>query len=153
VPCPPLPLPPPAPYFLPPNLFPGTLDIAHADVTRAGTVVQRQDNAHEDGIWSVAWSNTTNVVATASVDNTVKTWSGDDLSPQHTCAGHHLGVISVAASADGATLASSSLDSHVRLWDLATGAEKKQFDAGPGACPRATASRLHPPLLSPHSLV
>jgi WD40 repeat protein len=43
--------------------------------------VQRQDGAHGDGIWAVAWTNTTNTVVTASVDNTVKTWQGDNLEP------------------------------------------------------------------------
>ena len=46
--------------------------------------VQRQDGAHGDGIWSVAWTNTTNTVVTASVDNTVKTWAGDTLEPVRT---------------------------------------------------------------------
>ena len=47
--------------------------------------VQRQDGAHGDGIWSVAWTNTSNTVVTASVDNTVKTWSGDTLEPVCVC--------------------------------------------------------------------
>ena len=97
-------------------------------------VVERKENAHEDGIWSVSWSNTSNVISTASVDGTVKTWDADGLKERHTCEGHHLGVISVAASQDGKFIASSSLDSQIKLWDVDSGEATKAFDAGPVEC-------------------
>ena len=69
--------------------------------------------------------------------------------------GHQLGLISVAVSPDGnskqfrcplcgcarslillllhcAGLATSSMDSQIRLFDLETGALQKEIDAGPG---------------------
>ncbi|KAH9368425.1 hypothetical protein HPB48_012645 [Haemaphysalis longicornis] len=54
--------------------------------------------------------------------------------------GHALGVVSVDVSHDGkgkfesyvCMAASSSLDSNIKLWDLETGEEKKNIDAGPG---------------------
>lgn len=33
------------------------------------------DEAHADGIWSVAWSDVDNTIVTGSVDDLVKTWS------------------------------------------------------------------------------
>ena len=46
--------------------------------------------------------------------------------------GHQLGVVSVDISHNGAIAASSSLDAHIRLWDLETGKQIKSMDAGPG---------------------
>ena len=49
--------------------------------------------------------------------------------------GHQLGVVSVDISHNGAIAASSSLDAHIRLWDLESGKQIKSMDAGPGKIP------------------
>ncbi|KAJ3259876.1 hypothetical protein HK103_001767, partial [Boothiomyces macroporosus] len=62
--------------------------------------------AHSDGIWSVAWSKKQNKIVTGSVDDTVKLWNGDTMTPMHTFTGHQLGVISVDISPNGACIQS-----------------------------------------------
>lgn len=59
----------------------------------------------------------------------------EKLDLQWTLEGHQLGVVSVDISHTGAIAASSSLDAHIRLWDLDTGKQIKSIDAGPGESP------------------
>lgn len=59
----------------------------------------------------------------------------EKLDLQWTLEGHQLGVVSVDISHTGAIAASSSLDAHIRLWDLETGKQIKSIDAGPGKIP------------------
>lgn len=56
----------------------------------------------------------------------------EKLDLQWTLEGHQLGVVSVDISHTGSIAASSSLDAHIRLWDLETGKQIKSIDAGPG---------------------
>lgn len=60
--------------------------------------------------------------------------SDEKLELQWTLEGHQLGVVSVDISHNGAIAASSSLDAHIRLWDLESGKQIKSMDAGPGKC-------------------
>jgi WD repeat-containing protein 61 len=85
--------------------------------------------AHDDGIWSTAWLADRDCFASASVDESVKVWEAVEpqassaqpgYASQHTYTGHTLGVISVAADSTGKFLASSALDSIVRVWNAQT---------------------------------
>ena len=58
--------------------------------------------------------------------------SDEKLELQWSLEGHQLGVVSVDISHNGAIAASSSLDAHIRLWDLESGKQIKSMDAGPG---------------------
>ena len=88
-------------------------------------------NAHDDGVWGVAWSPNGQVV-TGSCDELVQTYMihGQDIEKKHQLRGHQLGVCSVSV-AQGGLAASSALDSNIRLWDLESGAERGVIDAGP----------------------
>ena len=88
--------------------------------------------AHEDGIWSVAWSPKGQIV-TGACDEMVKTFTmpEQELVPLHTLKGHDLGVVSVSVASEGSMACSSALDSHIRLWDLDSGVELRAIDAGP----------------------
>ena len=92
----------------------------------------RKEDAHDDGIWSVAWSANGQIV-TGSCDEVVQTYMvhGQQIEKKHELRGHHLGVTSVSVSAEGNLAASSALDSHIRLWDLEKGEEVRTIDAGP----------------------
>lgn len=67
-----------------------------------------------------------------SVLSTALCRSDEKLELQWTLEGHQLGVVSVDISHNGALAASSSLDAHIRLWDLESGKQIKSMDAGPG---------------------
>lgn len=56
------------------------------------------------------------------------------LDLQWSLEGHQLGVVSVDISHSLPIAASSSLDAHIRLWDLENGKQIKSIDAGPGKC-------------------
>src|SRR5262249_43088089 len=87
---------------------------------------------HDDVVYGVAYSPDGKRLATASWDQTVKVWDeadgrelltcrGHDAPP---CRGHAEPVLRVASSPDGTLLA--SLSSHaVKVWDAATGAERR----------------------------
>ncbi|XP_075569872.1 superkiller complex protein 8 isoform X1 [Pelecanus crispus] len=100
-------------------------------------ILFKQEQAHDDAIWSVAWGKNkkdgSETVISGSLDDLVKVWKWNDekLDLQWTLEGHQLGVVSVDISHTGSIAASSSLDAHIRLWDLETGKQIKSIDAGP----------------------
>lgn len=76
---------------------------------------------HRDTVKSVAASPDGKLVASASVDRTIRLWDLVMGSHIKTFEGHSDGVMSVSFSPDGKTLASASDDKTVRLWDITTG--------------------------------
>ncbi|KAH3743552.1 WD repeat protein 61 [Pelomyxa schiedti] len=77
------------------------------------------ENAHDEGIWAVDWRG--NRVATGSVASRarVKTWkSKPEPAQEHILERANLGIVSVSLSPTSSLLATSSLDSCIRLWDL-----------------------------------
>lgn len=72
-------------------------------------------------------------IVTGSLDDTVKIWDVKDnrLELQQQLSGHSLGVVSVAVSSDGRTIASSSLDSGLCIWKTETGQMLNQAALGP----------------------
>lgn len=89
-------------------------------------------NAHDDGIWSAAWSSSGQLV-TGSCDESVRSFMvhGAGVENKHEFSGHVLGVTSVSVTPDGTMAASSSLDASIRLWDLETGGDVRTIEAGP----------------------
>lgn len=96
-------------------------------------------DAHEDGVWSLAWTppgaSGESTLLSGSVDETVKAWrvdgdSADGLAAVEEYTGHVLGVVCVAANASGLA-ATSSLDSVIRVWDLASGQARAIFETPP----------------------
>lgn len=123
--------------------------------------MHKQEFAHDESIWCVAWGRTrtgdgeksdtemkegdedarekandgelNDFIVTGSLDDTVKIWDvkGDRLDLQQQLSGHSLGVVSVAVSSDGKTIASSSLDSGLCIWKTETGQMLNQAALGP----------------------
>lgn len=125
------------------------------------SLLHKQENAHEECIWSCTWGRTTtpthkegedhdpdasrdsvssqtpaehkDFIVTGGLDDLVKVWDvreDNSLALRHQLTGHSLGVVSVAVSADGNTIASSSLDSGLAFWNASTGALQKQVALG-----------------------
>lgn len=78
---------------------------------------------HSDAVNSVAISSKENIIASSSVDKTIKLWNLSTGELLHTFTGHSSAVIAVAFSPDGKTLASASnhelFDGSIKLWDVA----------------------------------
>lgn len=106
-------------------------------MTNQYSILFKQEQAHDDAIWSVAWGTNkkenSETVVTGSLDDLVKVWKWCDerLDLQWSLEGHQLGVVSVDISHSLPIAASSSLDAHIRLWDLDNGKQIKSIDAGP----------------------
>jgi Tol biopolymer transport system component len=83
---------------------------------------------HEDGVWSVACSPIADVIATGSLDNTVRLWDRRTGLTTGQLVGHAEAVTAVAFSPDGKRLVSASLDNSLRLWDLAGRRELLRFE-------------------------
>ena len=62
--------------------------------------------------------------ATAAADGRIAIWSSGEAEPDTVLEGHTAPIVALAASPDGATLASASWDHTVRLWPLAGGASR-----------------------------
>ncbi len=57
-------------------------------------------------------------------------WDTRTFAKVQTLPGHELGVLSVAFSPDGKTIASGSRDKTIRIWDVATGRCIRVIDSG-----------------------
>jgi WD40 repeat protein len=76
---------------------------------------------HTNGIWSVGFSPDGTVLASGSVDKTVKLWHVPTGQLMKTLEGHGNWIRSIKFSPDGTLLASGSYDQTVKLWDVQTG--------------------------------
>ncbi|WVW80369.1 hypothetical protein I302_102349 [Kwoniella bestiolae CBS 10118] len=73
---------------------------------------------HRRGVWSVKFSRTDRVVASAANDKTVRLWSLDDFSCLKTFEGHTNAVLRVDFLSHGMQLITSARDGLVKLWNI-----------------------------------
>ena len=74
--------------------------------------------AHQKPVWTIAISPNGSLIASGSVDNTVKLW---DRTGVHLATLQHQGAVSrVAFSNNGIYLATASYDRTVRIWDISS---------------------------------
>ena len=78
---------------------------------------------HSDAVNAVAWLRDGRA-ATAGADGRIAIWTSGKTEPDAVLEGHTAPIVALAASPDGATLASASWDHTVRLWPLAGGAPR-----------------------------
>src|SRR5947207_1864656 len=82
---------------------------------------------HTDRVRSVAFSGDGKLLASGSVDQTVKLWDVATGKEKATLEGHLQAVRSVAFSKDDKLLASGSWDNSIRLWEVASGQLKDKL--------------------------
>ena len=78
-------------------------------------------SGHTKAIWSVAFDEKGETIASASADQSIKLWDVQTGKCQQTLLGHRHWVCSVAFHPHKNLLASGSYDRTIKLWDLATG--------------------------------
>ncbi|KAH2020788.1 hypothetical protein KXV43_002564 [Aspergillus fumigatus] len=83
---------------------------------------------HSHWVWSVAFLQDGQLLASGSDDKTIKLWDPATGALKHTLEGHSDSILSVAFSEDGQLLASGSDDETIKLWDPTTSALKHTLE-------------------------
>mmetsp|Transcript_735 Transcript_735/g.2495 ORF Transcript_735/g.2495 Transcript_735/m.2495 type:complete len:528 (-) Transcript_735:2384-3967(-) len=81
-------------------------------------------DAHADEVWHLRFSNSGEMLASASKDCTAIIWkvkSPTEVVPMHVLKGHSKALAFVAWSPDDTMLVTCGNDSYIKLWDVATG--------------------------------
>ena len=73
--------------------------------------------AHEDSIMGLQFVSKTHLFFSCSKDGKLKQWDADHFENVVTLEGHHSQIWTLAVSADGRFVASSSHDRSIRLWE------------------------------------
>ena len=87
---------------------------------------------HTAKVWDVSFSPDGKVIASGSVDNTLRLWDVAQERLIRTMQGHPFPILWVKYSPNGATLLTGSTDGALRSWDVVTGQLRKTFEGHNG---------------------
>jgi WD40 repeat protein len=82
-------------------------------------------NGHDEPITDIVYSPDGSLIATSSLDGTIRFWDAADGSPIRTLTGHGGGVNSIAFSPDGQQIVSGSDDRSAIIWNVADGSVQR----------------------------
>jgi WD40 repeat protein len=130
-------------------LDPAGRHVACAWVGAAGTRVGLYDartgaeirslRGHTAPVSWLAFSSNGSLLATASLDRSVKVWDARSGRERSSLKGHAAAVLAVAFGPDGDRLVTGSADKTVKLWSLGRGQENIELTAGGGNSSRGLA--------------
>ncbi|MBW3600688.1 MAG: serine/threonine protein kinase, partial [Planctomycetes bacterium] len=86
-------------------------------------------HAHDDGLYSVAFSPDGTKILSAGCDNTARVWGSATGEQLQVLRGHKWWVCDAAFSPDGRQAVTVSFDESARVWDIETGQEVLKLDA------------------------
>ena len=86
-----------------------------------GVKLVRTLRGHTGWIGRIAWSPDGRLLASPSVDSTIRMWDAETGEYLHTLEGPKNNFVGVAFDRSGCTLAGGSFDNTVKLWEAATG--------------------------------
>jgi WD40 repeat protein len=101
------------------------------DVATGKQLCQLQE--HTGLVWSLAFSPDSKLLASGSLDKTLRLWNTSTGKEVHRFTGHGGGVLSTAFAPDGKLLASGSEDRTIRLWDVARRKELRRLEGHTGS--------------------
>jgi WD40 repeat protein len=87
---------------------------------------------HTASIASVAFSPDGNLVASGSIDNTLRLWRVDQAQLLRTTEGHPFPILSLKFTPNGANLITGSMDGKIRIWQVSNGSQLRTIDAHAG---------------------
>jgi WD40 repeat protein len=108
------------------TLVTGSLS-SKVSVWNAATCERLGEVKHGAWVLAVAFRRSDSLLATASIDKTIKLWKWDGaaLVPVRTLGEHSSGVTAMSYSPDGTKIASATVDGMLYLWDVESGAQLK----------------------------
>ena len=101
----------------------GNVFVKATPVPRSPITMPYTYPGHSDAVDAVAWSPTSKLIASGSMDGTVQVWSpyAGSPAPLFTYRGHSGSVLGVAWSPDNMRIASASSDRTVQIWEPFSG--------------------------------